>query len=578
MMGGSDLNPNRRRRRAPTKPYTQFDEILYDDKGHRISIENEHYNVSLHRLLYGMLHSAWFWWGKFRRKHGRRGAIRILVLSVSVLVVFVHYCRRQIATFDSTSIFHIRRTSLFEISFKPRRFLKDLDVDQVQILYKHLLFQDETDIGGWRSGTQKFFLPAELTATTNQHDNQDPAGDPDFGDLDLFQHPPFDVLSTRQQNNHNGRRPAREVQPNDQEIAATYWNKMHRDAPLPSYLEPSESIEDEQQNCRRPTFKNRYYPSCNLFHEKDLSRDYDSDRAATTPGDDQVYDSYMINHGYYRDVWVVHQPNFQLKTILKTNRWKHDFKPSILMSTLMDALVMERLTPSPRIVDIYGHCGTAVWVEAIPYEVEEVILHGDGYMNPEQMMNQELRSYNDYTPEEKLEIALAMAESLADMHGYPDGVIVHDDVQPCQWLRTKEGILKLGDFNRAEIMDYNTEKQEYCRYKNGHAYGNYRAPEEFAEEELDEKIDVFSFGNNIYVMLTGLWNFYDNDNDDEVQKLVIDGKRAFVDPRWKDRSYIESQLVDVMERCWEHDPNKRIDIFTVVQLLREIAVESKKHP
>lgn len=49
---------------------------------------------------------------------------------------------------------------------------------------------------------------------------------------------------------------------------------------------------------------------------------------------------------------------------------------------------------------------------------------------------------------------------------------VHDDVQLCQWLRTKQGTLKLGDFNRAEIMDYNIEKNEYCRYNNGKAYGN----------------------------------------------------------------------------------------------------------
>jgi Protein tyrosine and serine/threonine kinase len=93
---------------------------------------------------------------------------------------------------------------------------------------------------------------------------------------------------------------------------------------------------------------------------------------------------------------------------------------------------------------------------------------------------------------------------------------------------------------------------------------------------LDEKIDIFSFGNNLYALLTGLWNFYDNDNDDEVQKFVIDGKRAFVDSRWKERSYIESKLVDVMEQCWEHNPNNRIDIFTVIQLLQEIQVESNK--
>ena len=120
-------------------------------------------------------------------------------------------------------------------------------------------------------------------------------------------------------------------------------------------------------------------------------------------------------------------------------------------------------------------------------------------------------------------MALSMAESLADLHGFRDGVMwvlllqekwmliiqtagnmsslykwllysllivsmffpypssdiyrywkyrVHDDVQLCQWLRTKDGRLKLGDFNRAEVMEFNLKKKEYCRYYNGHCYGN----------------------------------------------------------------------------------------------------------
>jgi hypothetical protein len=121
---------------------------------------------------------------------------------------------------------------------------------------------------------------------------------------------------------------------------------------------------------------------------------------------------------------VVDQPHLNIKSILKTVRWNHDYVPTTFIETRMDALVMERLTSSPRIVDIYGHCGSAVWVEAIPFPIEEVIVHGDGYMKPEQLMDQtELKSYNQFTPKEKLDIALAMAVSLADLHGYPEGVM-----------------------------------------------------------------------------------------------------------------------------------------------------------
>ena len=49
---------------------------------------------------------------------------------------------------------------------------------------------------------------------------------------------------------------------------------------------------------------------------------------------------------------------------------------------------------------------------------------------------------------------------------------VHDDVQLCQWLRTRDGKLKLGDFNRAEVMDFDRGLGEYCMYNNGKGYGN----------------------------------------------------------------------------------------------------------
>jgi len=79
---------------------------------------------------------------------------------------------------------------------------------------------------------------------------------------------------------------------------------------------------------------------------------------------------------------------------------------------------------------------------------------------------------------------------------------VHDDVQLCQWLQTRDWKIKLGDFNRAEIPLFDPVKQEYCKYNNGHGYGNYRSPEEFAGHDLDEQIDVFSFGNNIYGLVS----------------------------------------------------------------------------
>ena len=50
----------------------------------------------------------------------------------------------------------------------------------------------------------------------------------------------------------------------------------------------------------------------------------------------------------------------------------------------------------------------------------------------------------------------------------------------------------------------------------------------------------------------------------------MNGRRPYVDPRLRTRSYIESKLIEIMELCWEHERKKRIDIFSVVKLLHDV--------
>jgi hypothetical protein len=85
---------------------------------------------------------------------------------------------------------------------------------------------------------------------------------------------------------------------------------------------------------------------------------------------------------------------------------------------------MERLSSSSYIVDIYGHCGNAVWVEAIPFEVEEYIVPGDGFIKQEKLHDKKaLNPQNPYSATEKLGMALEMAESLVVLHGFKDGLM-----------------------------------------------------------------------------------------------------------------------------------------------------------
>lgn len=112
-------------------------------------------------------------------------------------------------------------------------------------------------------------------------------------------------------------------------------------------------------------------------------------------------------------------------------------------------------------------------------------------------MNQEYLSIED-----KLDIAIAMAESLAEMHGYEGGVVTNDDIALGQWLYADDDRVILNDMNDAMFMDWNYRKEEYCKYWRSFG-GTYKAPEEYDGDWLDETVDIWPMGNILFSLLTG---------------------------------------------------------------------------
>jgi hypothetical protein len=222
---------------------------------------------------------------------------------------------------------------------------------------------------------------------------------------------------------------------------------------------------------------------------------------------------------------------------------------------------MERLTLSPRIVNIYGYCATAIlaermvprtektqeggeryvpfWNEVVPgtglieeeeeeeesfeeefHEVEaaevaekdeeedlisntigniggEVALSRRRLLGEiiaasadeerdveEEVISLEFSSFpsrNSFTAEEKLDLALQMAEAVADLHGFADGVIAHLNIHIQHWFRWEphlnqrykghddqesnnrsNNIIKLSDFKHGKLLEFDIESQTYC--------------------------------------------------------------------------------------------------------------------
>lgn len=148
---------------------------------------------------------------------------------------------------------------------------------------------------------------------------------------------------------------------------------------------------------------------------------------------------------------------------------KQNYTLYSFQQVVTDAVVMEQLSGSPRIMSMYSLCGTSLVVPNMPVDISKTIVP------PGEWSSANLEPRNTHIqPSTKLSMALEMALSLQDLHGYKGGVIVHGDVQLGQWLRNDENAttLVLGDFNLAQVLPWNPDKQQYCTFERGRGHGH----------------------------------------------------------------------------------------------------------
>ena len=219
--------------------------------------------------------------------------------------------------------------------------------------------------------------------------------------------------------------------------------------------------EYQDPNCRRIQEHRYMFPTCNEIHQLDRT--------------DAANELQFINDGCFREVFSLRTPQdlFAIKEILfEEINVSNDYE--LMEYVRMDAIVAERLSASPRIYDIYGHCALSIASEFFYHgDIEDVSAGEVGYESPsveEENDDDDWRPKNGLTPAQKLVLGLDMAEGIADLHGHATGLIIHDDIQLSQFLLNKDKTrLKLNDFNRAEFSLWNG--QDYCRHQNGRGPG-----------------------------------------------------------------------------------------------------------
>lgn len=135
-----------------------------------------------------------------------------------------------------------------------------------------------------------------------------------------------------------------------------WWNESRQKS-----LQNSKNYGDSYHNPKNPyqavsecvpmhTWQTQMFITCNTIHETGLSKILDEDNQ------EQVR---QVGNGYFRDVYKIVDYGGFTSIAFKTARFRRQYDRKMFEKHRMDAMVMDRMTSSHHIMDIYGHCGVA---------------------------------------------------------------------------------------------------------------------------------------------------------------------------------------------------------------------------
>jgi Protein tyrosine and serine/threonine kinase len=256
-----------------------------------------------------------------------------------------------------------------------------------------------------------------------------------------------------------------------------------------------------------------------------------------------------------------------------------------------ETFVMERLSWSPHIVDIYANCATSQITEfADGGNLLDLINVARNH--PEQ---------SQLSPDVKLKLAYHVMSAAADMHQFEPGNTVypylmsHDDMFVHQFLLVN-GVLKLNDFTFSSFpckVDIDEED-----LMNDVAFGNdahakllvawpptglpdsmdkAKAPEELLweltrQDIYRDRVDVWYAGEALYHLLTNRWMFEEFGLAGARYAIVTDKTMDILLPE-EDREQFshpaEQVIIEAIKLAWEFVPSKRPSARELANFLKQ---------
>ncbi|KZV39347.1 hypothetical protein F511_17539 [Dorcoceras hygrometricum] len=157
-----------------------------------------------------------------------------------------------------------------------------------------------------------------------------------------------------------------------------------------------------------------------------------------------------------------------------------------------------------------------------------------------------------------LKVAIEVSRGMNYLH---QNNIIHRDLKAANLLMDENEVVKVGDFGVARVKaETGVMTAETGTYR-------WMAPEVIEHKPYDHKVDVFSFGVVLWELLTGKLPYEHLTPLQAAIGVVQKGLRPAIP------THTHPKLIELLERCWQHDPSLRPDFTEITEILQKISKE-----